>query len=60
MRGPDAVDRERREVPLDVHVVRLRKKLSPYGDLSETVTGLGYRIAGPRAVSQRRALPVAG
>ncbi|MGH2459131.1 MAG: response regulator transcription factor [Chloroflexota bacterium] len=36
---------------VDTHVLRLRKKLGPSGDLIETVWGLGYRFARPREAS---------
>lgn len=31
---------------VDVHIRTLRQKLEPYGDLIETVRGVGYRIGG--------------
>jgi two-component system phosphate regulon response regulator PhoB len=31
---------------IDTHVFGLRKKLGPYGDLIETVRGVGYRVKG--------------
>jgi len=36
---------------VDVHVLRLRKALQPYGaeELVQTVRGVGYRLAAPRA-----------
>ncbi|MCC7460585.1 MAG: winged helix-turn-helix domain-containing protein, partial [Proteobacteria bacterium] len=30
---------------IDVHIVSLRKKLKEYGDLIQTVRGIGYRSA---------------
>lgn len=39
------------ERTVDVHVLRLRKALQPYGaeELVQTVRGVGYRLAAPRA-----------
>ena len=39
------------ERTVDVHVLRLRKALQPHGveDLVQTVRGVGYRLAAPRA-----------
>src|SRR5690348_8096280 len=34
---------------VDTHVLRLRKKLGDFGDRIETVWGVGYRFARPRA-----------
>jgi len=31
---------------VDVHIRTLRQKLEPFGDLIETVRGVGYRIGG--------------
>jgi two-component system phosphate regulon response regulator PhoB len=42
VRGEDAVLSSR---AIDVHVAALRQKLDNYGDLIETVRGVGYRLA---------------
>ncbi len=42
VRGEDAVLSSR---AIDVHVAALRQKLDGYGDLIETVRGVGYRLA---------------
>jgi two-component system alkaline phosphatase synthesis response regulator PhoP len=34
---------------VDVHIVRLRQKLHPFGELIETVRGIGYRFRLPQA-----------
>ncbi len=41
VRGDDAIVTDR---SVDVHVANLRKKLGSYGDLVETVRGVGYRF----------------
>jgi two-component system phosphate regulon response regulator PhoB len=43
-RGTNAVVTER---SVDVHIVRLRQKLQPFGHCIETVRGIGYRFRPP-------------
>lgn len=43
-RGTNAVVTNR---SVDVHIVRLRRKIEPYGELIQTVRGLGYRMSIP-------------
>ena len=45
-RGTNAVVTER---SVDVHIVRLRQKLQPFGNCIETVRGIGYRFRSPEA-----------
>jgi two-component system alkaline phosphatase synthesis response regulator PhoP len=47
VRGEDAVLSSR---VIDVHVAALRQKLGTYGDLIETVRGVGYRLADSRVI----------
>ena len=46
VRGEDVIVIDR---TVDVHIAALRKRLGSYGDLIETVRGVGYRFAGVEA-----------